>query len=247
LHLGGSPGGARPKILADVSADGLTILPVGLGGPGFSPWLIKFHAKEEGGGQGLVEYIYSLLAKEAGVIMPETRLFPSVTTEGFFGAERFDREKGLKIHVHTACGLLHADHRHASLDYENLIKLAKVLTNDVREVEKMVRLMIFNVKAGNRDDHAKNFSFLLDENNRWKMAPAYDLPPADGPGREPTAMVNGKGRDITDADLMAAASLADVKASFVKEAIQRTEEALSKFTALKKEIANKSTISLEIK
>jgi serine/threonine-protein kinase HipA len=167
--------------------------------------------------------------------MPETRLFSSATTRGFFGAARFDRENGHKIHVHTACGLLHADHRHASLDYESLIKLTKVLTGDVREVEKMVRLMVFNVKAGNRDDHAKNFSFLLDAQNRWKMAPAYDLTPSSGFVGEHAAMVNGKGRDITDADLTAAASVAAIPASFVREAVQRTEKALSHFSALKKE------------
>jgi serine/threonine-protein kinase HipA len=131
--------------------------------------------------------------------------------------------------------LLHAEHRHASLDYENLIKLTKVLTGDVREVEKMVRLMVFNVKAGNRDDHAKNFSFLLDAQHHWKMAPAYDLTPSTGFGGEHSAMVNDKGRDITDADLAAAALVADVSSALVREAVQRTKEALSRFEQLKRE------------
>jgi serine/threonine-protein kinase HipA len=235
LRLGGSSGGARPKILADVSADGSVILPAGTGGAGFTPWLIKFHAREEARDQGLVEYVYSLMARDAGVEMPETRLFPSATTDGFFGVARFDRENGQKVHVHTACGLLHAEHRHASLDYENLIKLTKVLTGDVREVEKLVRLMVFNVKAGNRDDHAKNFSFLLDSQNRWKMAPAYDLTPSAGFSGEHSAMVNGKGRDITDADLAAAASIADVSGAMAREAVQRTGEARSRFEQLKRE------------
>ena len=235
LRLGGSSGGARPKILADVSDDGSVILPAGTGGAGFSPWLIKFHAREEGSDQGLVEYAYSLMARDAGVAMPQTRLFPSRTTDGFFGVARFDRENGQKVHAHTACGLLHADHRHASLDYESLIKLTKVLTMDVREVEKMVRLMVFNVKAGNRDDHSKNFSFLLDSQNRWKMAPAYDLTPSAGFGGEHAAMVNGKGRNITNADLVATASIADIHASLVHEAIYKTEDALSRFEALKRE------------
>ncbi|MCL2790805.1 MAG: type II toxin-antitoxin system HipA family toxin [Desulfobulbus sp.] len=236
LRLGGSSGGARPKILADVSADGSRIMPEGTGGEGFSPWLIKFHSREEGGDQGLVEYVYSLLARDVGVMMPPTRLFPSKTTAGYFGVKRFDRECGQKLHVHTACGLLHADHRHASLDYENLIKLTKVLTGDVREVEQMARLMVFNVKAGNRDDHSKNFSFLLDSQNRWKMAPAYDLTPSMGFAGEHAAMVNGKGNDIKNVDLIATASIADIPASFIQEAIQRTEEALSRFEVLKREV-----------
>jgi serine/threonine-protein kinase HipA len=235
LKLGGSSGGARPKILADVSADGLRMLPDGQGGAGFSSWLIKFHAREDGTDQGLVEYVYSLMAREAGVEMPETRLFPSQTTAGFFGVRRFDRDNGRKVHVHTAAGLLHASHRHPTLDYENLLRLTKMLTRDVRDVEKMVRLMVFNVKSGNRDDHSKNFSFLLDAAGCWKFAPAYDLTPSTGFNGEHSAMVNGKGKDITDADMIQTASIVDVPKTFVREAIQRTEEALAGFESFKKE------------
>lgn len=237
LKLGGSSGGARPKILAAVSADGLQVLPDGRGGEGFSPWLIKFHAREEGSDQGLIEYVYSLMARSAGVGMPATRLFPSQATPGFFGVRRFDRESGQKVHVHTAAGLLHASHRHPTLDYENLLRLTKALTRDVRDVEKMVRLMIFNVKSGNRDDHSKNFSFLLDITGRWRLAPAYDLTPSSGFNGEHSAMVNGKGKDITAADLAQAASIVDVPKTFVAEAVQRTEEALSRFESLKEEYA----------
>jgi serine/threonine-protein kinase HipA len=237
LKLGGSSGGARPKILADVSVEGSQVLPDGQGDADFSPWLIKFHTREEGSDQGLVEYVYSLMAREAGVEMPETRLFQSQTTSGFFGARRYDRDRGQKVHVHTAAGLLHASHRHPTLDYENLLRLTKALTRDVREVEKMVRLMVFNVKSGNRDDHSKNFSFLLDAAGNWKFAPAYDLTPSTGFNGEHSAMVNSKGRDITDADLMQAASIVDVPKTFVVEAIQGTEEAFSRFEALKKECA----------
>ncbi len=235
LKLGGSSGGARPKILADVSNVGSKVVPDGTGGKGFSPWLIKFHAREEGPDQGLIEYVFSLMAREAGIEMPETRLFPSKTTVGFFGVRRFDRENGHKVHIHTAAGLLHASHRHPTLDYENLLRLTKLLTSDVREVEKMVRLMVFNVKSGNRDDHSKNFSFLLDSAGCWKFAPAYDLTPSAGFNGEHSAMVNGKGKNITDADLIQAASVVDIDKRVVREALQKTEEALSRFAVLKKE------------
>ena len=74
LQLGGSSGGARPKIVADVAADGRRIVPEGVGGEGFSPWLIKFHSREDGPEQGLAEYAYSIMARECGIDMPETRL-----------------------------------------------------------------------------------------------------------------------------------------------------------------------------
>ncbi|MDR3176844.1 MAG: type II toxin-antitoxin system HipA family toxin [Desulfovibrio sp.] len=246
LKLGGSSGGARPKILADVSVDGSGVLPNGSAGKGFFPWLIKFHAREEGPDQGLVEYVYSVMAREAGVEMPETRLFPSKTTAGFFGVRRFDRDNGLKVHVHTAAGLLHASHRHPTLDYENLLRLTKALTRDVRDVEKMVRLMVFNVKSGNRDDHSKNFSFFLDASGRWRFAPAYDLTPSVGFNGEHSAMVNGKGKDVTDADLAQAAAVVDVPKDFVREAIQRTGQSLSRFDALRQMRSSGTKLSANV-
>ena len=40
----------------------------------------------------------------------------------------------------------------------------------------MYRRMCFNVYAHNRDDHAKNFSFLYEEEKKcWRLSPAYDL------------------------------------------------------------------------
>lgn len=102
----------------------------------------------------------------------------------------------------------------------------------------MVRLMVFNIITGNRDDHAKNFSFLLDTEGMWKMAPAYDLTPSFGFGDEHSAMVNGKGKGITGKDLLAAASVADVSAVFVKEMIERARHAFAGFQSLVEKIRN---------
>ena len=173
-----------------------------------------------------MEYRYSLAAKEAGIDMPPTHLFPSKNGGGYFGVQRFDRTPQGKVHVHTACGLLHASHRFSCLDYENLLKLTLVLTRDITQAEEMVRRMVFNVKSGNRDDHSKNFSFLLNKNFEWRLAPAYDLTPSAGINGEQTAMVNGKGRNITDDDLIAAAKVADIPASAVCSIINTVESAL---------------------
>jgi len=43
------------------------------------------------------------------------------------------------------------------------------LTKDIREVEKMYRLAVFNAMAHNRDDHANNFSFLMDETGNFRL------------------------------------------------------------------------------
>ncbi len=227
LKLNGSSGGARPKIVSYVSDDRQQIIHGGANPPaGFTPWIIKFSERYDKLNSGETEYRYSLAAKEAGIDMPPTHLFPSKNGGGYFGVQRFDRTPQGKVHVHTACGLLHASHRFSCLDYENLLKLTLVLTRDITQAEEMVRRMVFNVKSGNRDDHSKNFSFLLNKNFEWRLAPAYDLTPSAGINGEQTAMVNGKGRNITDDDLIAAAKVADIPASAVRSIINTVESAL---------------------
>ena len=224
IQLNGSSAGARPKILVNV-ADDYRIVPQGAGEPQGTPWIIKFRSAHEPLNTGLTEYAYSLAAREAGLDMPETHLFPSATSPGYFGVQRFDRVHGQKVHVHTACGLLHASHREPSLTYESLLRLTLLLTKDIREVLKMVQLMVFNVRSGNKDDHSKNFSFLLNKENQWRMAPVYDLTPSEGINGEQTCMVNNKGKDITGKDFLAAAATVDIDARTVREIIQQVDAA----------------------
>ena len=227
LKLNGSSGGARPKIVACVSSDRKQIIHGGKSVPdGFTPWIIKFSEKHDPQSSGELEYRYSLAAKAAGITMPETHLFPLKDGRGCFGVQRFDRTLKGKVHTHTVCGLLHASHRFASLDYENLLKLTWILTRNHADVVEMVRRMIFNVKSGNKDDHSKNFSFLLNSRYQWQLAPAYDLTPSAGINGEQTCMVNGKGCNITDADLIKTAATANVSEVEAKALIDQITTAL---------------------
>ena len=170
---GGSSGGARPKVLLTVDGE---------------EWLIKFRNTQDPANIGEIEYQYSQIARKAGLIMPETRLF-----EGkYFGVKRFDRQGSKRIHMHTAAGLLNADFRIPSLDYKTLIETTLFLTHDIAEAEKMFRLMAFNVIGNNKDDHAKNFSFVY-EDGRWQVSPAYDLVPSEGFNGQHTTTVLGQG------------------------------------------------------
>ena len=230
LKLNGSSGGARPKIVACVSSDRKQIIHGGKSVPdGFTPWIIKFSEKHDPQSSGELEYRYSLAAKAAGITMPETHLFPLKDGRGCFGVQRFDRTLKGKVHTHTACGLLHASHRFASLDYENLLKLTWILTRNHADVVEMVRRMIFNIKSGNKDDHSKNFSFLLNSRYQWQLAPAYDLTPSAGINGEQTCMVNGKGCNITDADLIKTAVTANVSEVEAKALIDQITTALREY------------------
>jgi serine/threonine-protein kinase HipA len=195
LRLNGSSAGARPKIVAQASAEKTRIIH----GkqklqPGFAHWIIKFASSQDPGDVGAIEYAYSLMARDAGVDMPETHAFRT-KKRAYFGARRFDREGDRRLHVHSLSGLTHADHRTPTLDYDTILRVALLLTKSVVAVEKAYALACFNVLAHNRDDHAKNFSFLLTDRNEWVFAPAYDLTFSYGPGGEQSTMVMGEGRN----------------------------------------------------
>lgn len=169
-NRGGSPGGARPKIFTRY---------------GGKEWLVKFRAKRDSRRIGVEEYRYSLLAKECGIDMPETRLFE----DRFFGVERFDRTPDGKLHVASMAGLIGADYRLPSIDYLHIFKVCAALTHNMAEMWKAYRLMVFNYLIDNKDDHAKNFSFIYRDNG-WHLAPAYDLLPSDGINGFRTTSIN---------------------------------------------------------
>jgi serine/threonine-protein kinase HipA len=228
LALNGSSAGARPKALIGISADrkqlsyGAETL-----AKGFEPWLVKFSNAHDGKDAGAVEYVYALMAKEAGVLMPDVHLFPSQKSAGYFAVKRFDRDGYKRLHMHTVSGLLHSDFRSPSLDYEDLLNLTGALTKDIREVEKMYRLAVFNVLSHNRDDHAKNFSFLMDENGVWKLAPAYDLTFSGGPNGEQSTMVMGEGSNPGVSQLVKLGREAKMPKKPIDEIIGQTKNALA--------------------
>jgi len=199
---------------------------------GFEPWLVKFPNTHDGADAGAVEYVYSQMARASGVDMTETRLFPARNAAGYFATRRFDRDDARRLHTHTASGLLHADHRTPSLDYRDLTALSARLARDIREAERMVRLAAFNVLAHNRDDHAKNFTFLMDEAGEWRPSPAYDLTFSDGPGGEQTTMVMGEGKSPGVDHLTRLGEDSGVQRSILTQMIQQTREAVSTWREL---------------
>jgi serine/threonine-protein kinase HipA len=172
----GSPGGARPKIYAgynpktDSLISGIANLP-----EGYEHWIIKFAASEDSKDIANTELAYSKMAVDSGIEMSECRVFYSDAGNSYFGTKRFDRVGNDKLHMLSVAGLLHDDYEHSTLDYGNLIFQAKKLTNNAQAAEQMFRRAVFNVLAHNRDDHSKNFAFLMDAKGIWSLAPAYDL------------------------------------------------------------------------
>lgn len=189
--LGGSSGGARPKIFTEIDGE---------------EWIIKFPSTYDSPNIGLEEYRYSKCAGHCGIEMSKTRLFSSRKCSGYFGTKRFDLQNGKRIHMLSVSALLETSHRIPNLDYNILMKLTMQLTNDYANIEKLFKLMCFNVFSHNRDDHSKNFSFLYDTaKNRWFLSPAYDLTYSSSIGGEHATTVNGNGVNPGMDDIMAVA------------------------------------------
>ena len=214
-YLGGTSGGARPKIMTTV--DG-------------KDWIIKFPAHVDRKDAGKMEYDYSCCARQCGITMSETRLFPSDKCKGYFGIRRFDREAdGKRVHMLTAAALLELDFEQPSLDYHSLMKLTKILTRDNKEdVENMFRRMCFNVFAHNRDDHSKNFTYLYDEiNDQWRLSPAYDLTYSNTYYGEHTTTIDGNGRNPGRKELLAVGSAAGMRKNNCERIIDTIQACVS--------------------
>lgn len=165
-------GGARPKTVMRAQ-DG-------------SHWLVKFRHTYDPADIGHTELLYMQTARECGITIPRIGL----VRDKYFAIERFDyAPDGQRLHVLTASALLKTDFRNQDVDYTNLLALTGYLTQDPVQVEEMFRRMVMNLVAVNRDDHAKNFSFIFDA-GKWSLAPAYDIiySPAGTNGEHATSL-----------------------------------------------------------
>ncbi len=229
MRAGGSPGGARPKVLigfnpvTDDMISGEGDIP-----SGFEHWIVKFSAREDLTDAGVVEYAYAKMATAAGIAMEESRLFTAGNDEHFFGVKRFDRLPGnRRCHIHTFGNLIHANFRVPGSDYADLLKVTSLLTEDHQDLEAAYRLMVFNVLAHNRDDHVKNFSFLFnDQTGRWSLSPAYDLTFSRGPGGEHTTTVLGEGLQPTQKHILQLAKQSGIAATRAEEIFQEVKGAV---------------------
>ena len=217
-RLGGTSGGARPKIMTTINDE---------------DWIIKFSAHVDGENAGKMDYDYSCCARKCGITMSETKLFPSEVCEGYFGIKRFDRISDIsgtkRVHMLTAAALLELDFEQPSLDYHSLMKLTKIITRDNKDdVENMFRRMCFNVFAYNRDDHSKNFTYLYDESaDSWRLSPAYDLTYSNTYYGEHTTTVDGNGRNPGKKELLAVGTMAGMKKELCMDIITEIKNCIN--------------------
>ncbi|MGO2620157.1 MAG: type II toxin-antitoxin system HipA family toxin [Glutamicibacter ardleyensis] len=181
LAVGTSAGGARAKAVINFNPDNGHITPGQEPVAGTESWLLKFDGVQDEKlgdtmGFGLIEYAYSLMAKAAGITMPETRLHHE-NGRSHFMIRRFDRPGGLeKLHMQSLCAMKHLDFNLVGThDYAQFLQTISELNLGQEAKAEAFRRMVFNYAAWNCVDHSKNHSFLMDEQGKWSLAPAYDV------------------------------------------------------------------------
>jgi serine/threonine-protein kinase HipA len=233
LRAGGSPGGARPKVLVGVRKNQLISgerdLP-----EGFEHWIVKFSGQLDHTDAGTVEYAYMHMAAAAGLIVPPVRLFKTAGQKGraehFFGVQRFDRQGNRRLHVHTFGNLIQSNFRIPSCDYAQLLQAVSLLTRHHMDVLAAFRQMVFNILTHNRDDHVKNFAFLFDDVSlQWHLSPAYDLSWSAGPGGEHTMTIAGEGKSPTMDHIQTLAHQAGISHREEAEIMEQVQTAVTRW------------------
>ncbi len=231
LLVGGAPQGARPKALVyrNPETDGFTTAVT----PGFEAWLIKFPAKEEHPEVCAIEMVYAECLRMCGIETPDTRYFSLPGGSAAFASKRFDRQDGLRVPMQSLAAFTGANYRTPGvLDYVNFFRATQMCTNDVRQMAMAFERAVFNVAFHNRDDHPKNFAYLMSQAGHWRLAPAYDVTFCEGPGGYHQMDVMGEALAISRAQMLRLANEAEVPQDFAGKMIDRICDVASQFAIL---------------
>jgi len=181
LLVGGSPQGARPKALVyrDPQGDSFTTVATA----GFEPWLVKFPAGGEPPEVCAIESVYAACLRLCAIETPDTQHFSLPNGLAAFASKRFDRQGDQRIPMQSLAAFTGGDYQTPGvLDYVSFLRATQMCTNDVREKVVAFERAVFNVAFNNRDDHPKNFSYVMSPSGNWRLAPAYDVTFCEGPG-----------------------------------------------------------------
>ena len=248
LALGGSSGGARPKANVGYKPSsnelmhGYNTLP-----DGFEHWILKFPSAHDPHDIANIEYAYYKMAQAAQIDMSECKLLESAQGLQVFATKRFDRIGNKRLHMHSMAGLTHDNFRISNIDYGHIIDAAFRLENTAVAREKVLRLAAFNIFSHNRDDHSKNFSWLMDATGTWTFAPAYDLTYSSSGMGEHSTRVAGEGAAPNKKHLLELARVFSIRKA--EQIINEVQEAISQWPDFAKAayVSKKSTDRIQAK
>lgn len=162
LMPGSSLGGAHPK--AVVEHDGKL-------------YLAKFQSRFDAIRVSSWEAVMMQLSKNAGIRTANFELIGAETDRPVLISERFDRNGAVRIPFMSAKTMMQADKEHVTRSYLGLIQKTNSFSCEPKKDSLEIwKRMMFNVLAGNTDDHLLNHGFIRIDKG-WRVSPAYDLNP----------------------------------------------------------------------
>ncbi|MGB5092660.1 MAG: type II toxin-antitoxin system HipA family toxin [Parvibaculum sp.] len=183
LFHGSAIGGARPKALIQDGED---------------KFIAKFSATNDTMAVVKAEFVAMRLAAEVGLNVAPVQLTKASGRDVLL-VRRFDREwngtgwtRRAMVSALTMFGLGEMQARYAS--YADLAEMVRVrFTDPQATLRELFGRMVFNVLAGNTDDHARNHAAFWDGTN-LTLTKAYDICPQPRNGREANQamLVNGE-------------------------------------------------------
>ncbi|MBA2238270.1 MAG: type II toxin-antitoxin system HipA family toxin [Lysobacter sp.] len=140
-----------------------------------------------------VEYATSVLARECGLDVPDTRLIWIDGERAAMLIERFDREPAedgfARRHMVSALTMLGVSELESpNQSYEaiaGVINSRGAAACVERDRVELFKRMVFNILVTNNDDHLRNHAFLHDPAGRgWRLSPLYDVVPSPEVGTD---------------------------------------------------------------
>lgn len=190
----GGSGGARPKVHVGFGPRGEISIGDDELPADHAAWIVKFKAPNDPIDIGPLEEAYACMAEAAGLKLAPHRLIPAKEGPGYFATKRFDRPgQGARLHMLSLTGAIEAPSTAGAVSYDVFLRATQAITRNAEDVVHAFRRMIFNVLAHNRDDHARQHAYLMDDAGEWSLSPAYDLTYSPGPGGEHYLDVDGEG------------------------------------------------------
>lgn len=160
---GTSLGGARPK--ANVTA------------PDGSLWIAKFPSVQDEWDVGRKEYETSVLARRAGLNVPETKMSRFSKAGTTFFSKRFDRQGMRRLHYASALTMLGATDGEEGHSYLEIAEWIAANSADAKsDLRELWSRMAFSELVGNTDDHLRNHGFILTAKG-WRLSPMFDVNP----------------------------------------------------------------------
>lgn len=209
LSVGTSAGGRFKKAIVATAPDGTIHSGQTSVKPDWKYYIIKFNNPVLCLSE--IEQTYYEMAIESGIEMEQSGL---IEVEGIrhFKTERFDRKNGKKLLV-MSLAAINPD----ANSYEDLFRTCIRLGIPECEQAQLFRRMAFNVMASNTDDHAKNFSFVMNDDGSWHLSKAYDINfifrTLNQAETDHCFTVRGKSNSITAQDLILFAKEYNIKSA----------------------------------